>query len=1144
MAQVTYNANGATGGSVPTDSTNYAVNATVTVAGNTGGLNKTGQTFAYWTTAQNGSGAVLAGGATFAITANTTLWAQWFTTTGLTLTAGHSLPGVTDQYAIAYDASLAAADGVNRGNALISKCDGDFAQMNALFGSPGTPFSAPIQVNLSQGPWASAGWGPPIRVTPGNGSKGDLVRYLLVSEVVEMFMQSLGNGWGYSYGDTTEGSKGEALSRFLGYYFLATNGLDLTILNAGGGTFFVANQWLGASPRPDFINNDPDDNKPDVTTGCTTLFLYYLYDQLKFAIPDIINAGAANMAGVYRNLTGDTGDPFPFFARLMNGAFPGANQITKGPNFDDPFPIGLLSFWANNNTLSRDQIKDIVATQGGVVWNAFYLVLEGFSINSFNAYGVQIPTPSFSPGLSGVSIRPSPIGPGQPVPAQPTPVFEHPTNPKAPQRIRFSFDLVFTDESAFPKPTDPPVTAAFNAKAQVAGADLPGATCTAGFELLGGANPYFSNVDSSYYANAADLAYLSQDLRVFSVVEGEAPMIGAPAFTSDGYASIQAFLQWLNGNSAYTTPTGPNLTDPLNELPGQTGYETADSSVTPTNSTGTKTYNFALARVRLQGLGGDSADKCRVFFRLFVAQSADTDFQPTTTYKSTLGTAGADNGHPVAPLASATGFSDPSGQTLQTIPYFATDISGTHDYDGTNVNANIRNVTIPAAGDQIWAYYGCFLDIYDAAGNAANLAGTHHCLVAEIAYSQAPIPTTTATGAAPNPLIWDQLSQRNLQITLSENPKSRATHIAGQAFDIRPSRPLAPMPGTLLDLPDELMIDWGKTPPGSEALIYWPGLDVYKVLVLAERSYASHLLYAVDAHTIGCKTTAGVSYIPIPHASGVNFAGLLQIDLPSSIHNGQVFEILVRRVSTRQGRLKPAPPPPGPKIATQSAPWVRAKAAVAAPESDGTTFTWRQILGAFTVRIPVTHRDVMLPIEENTLAVLRWRYKHANPLYRWRPVWERLIRLTERRVEGLGGDPSRIPPSLGGYQGGKHRPGQGEPGRGDHDRRDERHDRSITGKIDGIVYDRFGDFAGFCLRDEHGCEHHYRAREAAIERLALEAWRERWVVTAVADKEHHHYEPHEHGRRHHDHHGHWGHERRWAEEAAPWCAALILRRRN
>ena len=1090
MASVTYNPNGATGGSVPNDSTNYAANATVTVLGNTGGLAKTGQTFAYWNTAKNGSGTVYGGGATFNITGNTTLYAQWFTTAGLTITAPHATPGVTDQYAIAYDASLSAADGVNRGNALIAHCDADFVQMNALFGNIGTPFSSPIQVNLSAGPYAGAGWGPPIAVTPGNGSSGDLVRYLLVSELVEMFMQQQGAGWGYSYTDTNEGSKGEALSRFLGYYFLATNGLDLTVLTKGGSTFFVSNDWLSTSTRTDFVNYTPDDNAPDATTGCTTLFLYYLYDQLKFTIPEIIGAAAETLAGVYQNLTGDTGNPFPFFARLVGGAFPGTNTITTGPNFDDPFPLGLLSFWTDNNTLSRDQVKDIVATQGGVVWNAFYLVLEGFSIDSFNAYNVQVPTPAFSPGLSGVSIRPSPFGFGQPVPPHATPIFENTINPKAPQRIRFSFDLVFTDESAFPKPTDPPITAPLSATAQIGGADLPGATCAAGFELLGGANPYFSNVDSG---NAADLAYLSQDLRVFKVAANQAPMIGAPAFTSDPYASIQAFLKWINTNPAYTTPTPPNITDPLNDLPGQSGYETADSSVTPTDITGTKTYNFAVARVRLRGSGGDSADNCRVFFRLFVAQSADTDFQPSTTYQSTLGTTGADNGHPVFPLASAAGLNDPSGQSLQTIPYFATDINGTNDYDGSNPNANVRSVQIPATGDQIWAYYGCFLDLYDAAGNAKNLAGTHHCIVAEIAYSQAPIPAITATGAAPNPLSWDQLAQRNLQITLSENPKSRATHIAAQAFDVRPSRPLTPLPGSALDLPDEMMIDWGKAPADSEASIYWPGLDSHTVLALADQTYASHLLYAIDGQTIGCKTTKGVTYVPIPHLSGVNFAGLLSIDLPTTIHHGEVFNILVRRVSSRRGRLAlpPPPPPAGPKIAAQRTSRVRARVSDEAVEthSEAPAFVWRQVLGSFTVRIPVTDSEDHAADRGEHPGDPQVALPTGEPAHRWRPVLAPTDRPYRAEGDGPGRRPVQDPPSLGGYRGKGGRPGEGPGGRDhDHHHRDEH----ATGKIDGVVYDRFGDFAGFHLRDEEGRERRYRAREAEIERLVREAWRDRW----------------------------------------------------
>ena len=76
---VTYNGNGNTGGSVPTDNTHYATDGTgtVTVLGNTGALVRTGYTFTGWNTAANGSGTAYAADATFTIYNNVTLYAQW-----------------------------------------------------------------------------------------------------------------------------------------------------------------------------------------------------------------------------------------------------------------------------------------------------------------------------------------------------------------------------------------------------------------------------------------------------------------------------------------------------------------------------------------------------------------------------------------------------------------------------------------------------------------------------------------------------------------------------------------------------------------------------------------------------------------------------------------------------------------------------------------------------------------------------------------------------------------------------------------------------------------------------------------------------------------------------------------------------------
>jgi len=75
---VSYNANGATSGTVPVDSNNYAAGATVTVLGNTGGLAKTGYTFAGWNTKADGTGTSYAAGSIFTMgSANVTLYARW-----------------------------------------------------------------------------------------------------------------------------------------------------------------------------------------------------------------------------------------------------------------------------------------------------------------------------------------------------------------------------------------------------------------------------------------------------------------------------------------------------------------------------------------------------------------------------------------------------------------------------------------------------------------------------------------------------------------------------------------------------------------------------------------------------------------------------------------------------------------------------------------------------------------------------------------------------------------------------------------------------------------------------------------------------------------------------------------------------------
>ena len=71
---ITYDGNGATGGTVPTDSGDYPEGAPVTVLGNTGDLVRTGHSFQGWNTKVDGTGDTYTAGQTFTMgTANVTL---------------------------------------------------------------------------------------------------------------------------------------------------------------------------------------------------------------------------------------------------------------------------------------------------------------------------------------------------------------------------------------------------------------------------------------------------------------------------------------------------------------------------------------------------------------------------------------------------------------------------------------------------------------------------------------------------------------------------------------------------------------------------------------------------------------------------------------------------------------------------------------------------------------------------------------------------------------------------------------------------------------------------------------------------------------------------------------------------------------
>jgi hypothetical protein len=132
------------------------------------------------------------------------------------------------------------------------------------------------------------------------------------------------------------------------------------------------------------------------------------------------------------------------------------------------------------------------------------------------------------------------------------------------------------------------------------------------------------------------------------------------------------------------------------------------------------------------------------------------------------------------------------------------------------------------------------------------------------------------------------------------------------------------------------------------------------------------------------------------------------------------------------------------------------------------------------VKIPVTTATAILPQEEDTLAIFKWRLGRMPPSNRWYPVLRRYIAYIEGRVRGLGGDPDEIPPSLNGAPH-KHKP--------------PCHDLiEHTGKVSEVIYDCFGNFEGFVLCDCDDLKRFF-SKEPAIERTVLRACRRRLLLS-------------------------------------------------
>lgn len=753
----------------------------------------------------------------------------------------------------------------------------------------------------------------------------------------------------------------------------------------------------------------------------------------------------------------------------------GATTCVVSDGFPLPSLLPAVTLVLDRSTYGRDEVSALGAS--ATFTDAVYLVLDGYIPDELGLNAGNLTSPptfwSFSGsfhGLSGVQIDFDSSTGMQ---------LEDPSNFLTIQRITVPFNVRFANLDPFTHVPSPPGFGDFSLSASVTFADhdqysgFTRSSETAEVELVLQADPFMT---------AGENWWVSNDVRVFPVTPATLPASNLPlAFSSTAWSGdpntyVKNLLTELN--TSFTDPATANT-----PFTGLTADEDASAlELAQNDASGNAVFNFALARVHLRG---DTATTVRTFFRLFISSSPDTTYDPNTTYRSSEET-DAGGSSIAGTLIPLIGF--PSTDMTATLPFFAeprvdsTAVPTTNQTDPANVQTIPSPLApAPAAGAEVYAYFGCYLDVNQPTprfpldpGTASTpdgpwtvgevhpipaiIMGTHACLVAQIAYDPDPIPPGSSPGTS------DKLGQRNLAWVGSDNPGDPASHRIPATFDLRPTPFATP---TQEQPPDELMIEWGSTPAGAPASIYLPQVSADEVLALADRIYSRRLLKKLDTNTIGC-TTGAVTYVPIPPGSGKGFAGLLTVDLPPDVRRGQEFQIVVRRVTSR---FKPT-----------NNPGLRAEGNGAAKKGRN----WRYVEGAFQVNIPVGSAAELLAAEENRLAVFKWKLDELPETNRWHPVLQRYVDQIADRVRGFGGNPVEILPSPKGHVSPTPHPG-GKPATAE-----------AVGKVSGLVFDRFGDFEGFTLETERGERRTFRSREDAIEDLVSRAWRERYVIEVVA----------------------------------------------
>ena len=764
-------------------------------------------------------------------------------------------------------------------------------------------------------------------------------------------------------------------------------------------------------------------------------------------------------------------------------------QVIANAIASDPLPVHVRSqdcfLQFDRSTYAQGEVQSMINANGApaVIDPAAFVIVEGFTPGELGLNAGNLASPPHKPSI------PDPTGGVHFVFSGPV-LPQDPTLPNSPQRFTFPFKAVFDNGDSTGSgvfnfgPSS--ISLAVSASLTASGSTVNGA---GSIILTKNPNPFILHGDIPH----GYPWYLSVDVKTFQVKAGShrfntpVPDTGQPRIDATGF--IQTIIGAFNADRASAASLFDAL--PLDEDP-------TTITLAHTATDGTPVFNFALARIRYRDT--IAASNVRCFFRMWPAQQTNATYgSPTTLYRSSP-TAGGQ----VIPLLGV------QGDEIMTIPFFATPRvhaettdSMTTQGDSPNVQATINPSTL---GGEVDTYFGAWLDInqpgeklfpvrmvggapgaipdgpFTSMGQLLSIQelvrNEHQCLLCEVSFDLDPIPGNA------DPSNNDKLAQRNLTFGPAPNPGIEDSRRVPQTFEIRPTPHLL-----RIDLPpDELMIDWGKVPHGSVAQVYLPAVMADEILAMAADLYTTHQLTKVDDSTLGCPV-GGVTYLPIPRRAGPNFAGLLTISLPQGIHKGDTYDVTVRQVTSSVGR---APAVRGVVVREEDATHV---AAAAATKGGVTEFKWRRTLGVFHLRMPISTKHALLPVEERRLSIMRYIGKAIPPDNRWYKVFRRLLEQLAGRVRDMGGDPLKVIPDPNGNWNGAIP--DGSHGKGDHGRGEQR--VTWIGKINGVVYDRFGDFEGFLLDTEDG-ERRFESREPDVEHVVLRAWEARTLVAVAAER--------------------------------------------